>query len=173
MDCSPPGSSVHGILQSRILEWVAMSSSRGSSQPKDQTQVSCIAGRFFTTEPPGKPRPTPRMALFSFWKFLPVCSIDASDSTCLKLMAYFCPFSFLDHGYAYCILYFSKKHYFLYQNLKTGIVPFLDFSFFLSFTCMYYFLLSLKYLLKSSFFSDFIDCAIVQTDVFYLLQWLS
>ena len=48
MDCSPPGSSIHGILQARILEWVAMSSSRRSSQPRDQTQVSCIAGRFFT-----------------------------------------------------------------------------------------------------------------------------
>jgi len=47
-DCSPPGSSVHEILQARILEWVAMSSSRGSSQPRDQTQVSHIAGRFFT-----------------------------------------------------------------------------------------------------------------------------
>ena len=47
-DCSPPGSSVHGILQPRILEWVAISSSRGSSWPRDQTQVSCIAGRFFT-----------------------------------------------------------------------------------------------------------------------------
>ena len=42
------GSSVHGILQGRILEWVAVPSSRGSSQPRDQTQVSCIAGRFFT-----------------------------------------------------------------------------------------------------------------------------
>ena len=42
MDCSPPGSSVHGILQSRILEWVAMPSSRGSSQPRGQTQVSCM-----------------------------------------------------------------------------------------------------------------------------------
>ena len=48
MDCSLPGSFVHGILQSRILEWVAMSSSRGSSWPRDQTWVSCIAGRFFT-----------------------------------------------------------------------------------------------------------------------------
>ena len=54
MDCSPPGSSVHGILQARILEWVAISSSRESSQPRDRTQVSCIAGRFFTTEPLGK-----------------------------------------------------------------------------------------------------------------------
>ena len=44
MDYSPPGFPVHGILQARILEWVAISSSRGSSQPRDQTQVSCIAG---------------------------------------------------------------------------------------------------------------------------------
>ena len=47
MDCSPPGSSVHGIYQARILECVAMPSSRGSSWPRNQTQVSCIAGRFF------------------------------------------------------------------------------------------------------------------------------
>ena len=40
MDCSPPGSSVHEILQARILEWVAVSFSRGSSRPRDQTQVS-------------------------------------------------------------------------------------------------------------------------------------
>ena len=42
MDCSPPSSSVHGILQARILEWVAMPCSRGSSQPKDQTHISYI-----------------------------------------------------------------------------------------------------------------------------------
>ena len=47
MDCSPPGSSVHGIFQARILEWVAISFSRGSSQSRDWTQVSCIAGRCF------------------------------------------------------------------------------------------------------------------------------
>ena len=45
MDCSLPGSSVHGILQARIIEWVAASSSRESSQPRDQTWVSCIATR--------------------------------------------------------------------------------------------------------------------------------
>ena len=58
MDCGPPGSCVHGISQARILEWVAISFSTGSSQPTDQTHVSCVsctAGRFFTTEPPGKP----------------------------------------------------------------------------------------------------------------------
>ena len=51
MDCNPPGSSVHDISQARILEWVAISFSRGSSQPRDLTCISCIAGRFFTTEP--------------------------------------------------------------------------------------------------------------------------
>ena len=48
MDCSPPGSSVHGILQARILEWVTIFFSRGSSWSKDWTRVSCTAGRFFT-----------------------------------------------------------------------------------------------------------------------------
>ena len=48
IDCSPPGSSVHGILQARILEWVAISFSRGSSQPRDRTRLSHIAGRLFT-----------------------------------------------------------------------------------------------------------------------------
>ena len=48
VDCSPPGSSVHEILQARILEWVAIPFSKGSFQPRDWTQVSYIAGRFFT-----------------------------------------------------------------------------------------------------------------------------
>ena len=47
MDCSPPGSSVHGLTQARILEWVVRPSSRGSSQSRDRTQVSYTAGRFF------------------------------------------------------------------------------------------------------------------------------
>ena len=47
-DCSPPGSSVHGIFQARVLQWVTISSSRGSSRPRDWTQVSHIAGRRFT-----------------------------------------------------------------------------------------------------------------------------
>ena len=51
MDCSPPGSFIHGILQARILEWVAMPFSRGSSRPRDWTQVSCIAGNSLISEP--------------------------------------------------------------------------------------------------------------------------
>ena len=47
--CDPMNYAVHGILQARIPEWGAFPFSRGSSQPRDQTQVSCIAGRFFTT----------------------------------------------------------------------------------------------------------------------------
>ena len=65
---SLPGSSVHGILQARILEWVAMPSSRGSSQPRDWTWISCIAGRFFimwaTREVPSHPPQRKR-----WWKF--------------------------------------------------------------------------------------------------------
>ena len=48
MDCSPSGSSVHGVFQARTLEWFAISFSRETSQPRDRTQVSCTAGRFFT-----------------------------------------------------------------------------------------------------------------------------
>ena len=59
MDCSPPGSSIHGIFQARILEWGAISFSRGSSWPRDWTWVSCVScttGRFFTTVSPRKPK---------------------------------------------------------------------------------------------------------------------
>ena len=58
MDCSPPGSSVHGILQARIMEWIARPSSRESSRPRDWTLVSyfsCIGGMFFSPAHHGKP----------------------------------------------------------------------------------------------------------------------
>ena len=56
MDCSPPDSSNHGILQVRILEWVVILFSRGSFHPRDWTHISCTAGRFFLlSEPTGKP----------------------------------------------------------------------------------------------------------------------
>ena len=65
-DCSPPGSSVYGIFPARILEWVAMPSSKTSSWPKNRIHVSCIAGRFFTSEPTGKPN----WSLFSTCKLV-------------------------------------------------------------------------------------------------------
>ena len=74
IDCSPPGSSVHGILQARILEWVAIPFSRGSYQPRNWTQVSYTAGRFFTLWPtkqaPLYHLPTPKLATHSI-NYLP------------------------------------------------------------------------------------------------------
>ena len=55
MDCRPPGSSVHGISQARIVGWVAISSGKGSSQPREWTHVFCTAGSFSATEPPKQP----------------------------------------------------------------------------------------------------------------------
>ena len=67
MDYSLPGSSVHGILQARILEWVAMHSSRGSSQTRDGTPVSYVAGRFLLLSHLGSPmmRLAPSIVFFS------------------------------------------------------------------------------------------------------------
>ena len=66
MDCILPGSSVHGILQARILEWGSISFSRGSSPPRDGTSVSCVCG-FFTTESHGKPRVRHMLTLILPW----------------------------------------------------------------------------------------------------------
>ena len=55
MDCSPPGSPIHGMLQARILDWVAMPSSRGSSKPQIEPASPALAGRFFTMEPSASP----------------------------------------------------------------------------------------------------------------------
>ena len=70
MDCSRLGSSVHGISQARTLEWVTLSFSRGSFQPKDQICIFCMAGGFFIAEPPGKPKE--EMKLNSRGRLLPV-----------------------------------------------------------------------------------------------------
>ena len=64
MDCSPPGSSVHGMSQAKILEWVAISFSRVSPPIRDQTLVSCTGRGFFTTKPILKPQlPSPALSL--------------------------------------------------------------------------------------------------------------
>ena len=71
MDCSPSGSSVHGISQARILEWVPISSSRGTSRPADQTHtsyISCLAGIFFTTELPEQPCIINRSGPITSWE---------------------------------------------------------------------------------------------------------
>ena len=70
VDCSPPGFSIHRISQARILEWVVISFSRVSSQSRDRTHVSCIAGEFLTTELPGKPN--------QIWSFFIIDSLDGN-----------------------------------------------------------------------------------------------
>ena len=86
MHCSPPGSSVHGILQAGILEWVAMPSSRGSSQPSDQTLVSCIACRFFTSEPPRKPRISVSLVIYGERKSVLASAIEATHKYATVLL---------------------------------------------------------------------------------------
>ena len=76
MDCSLLGASVHGILQARILVWVAISFSRGSSQPRNQTQASCIAGRFFTD---WATRETQRKHNLLNWEEVPVTHLKYSE----------------------------------------------------------------------------------------------
>ena len=69
MDCNPPGSSVHGIFQARIQEWVAISFSRGSSWPREWNHSSCLASGFFTTELLGEPKITVLSDLKCFFFF--------------------------------------------------------------------------------------------------------
>ena len=71
VDCSLPGPSVYGISQARILEWVAISFSRGSSWPRDQTRVSHFAGRLLS-EPPGSPG-----SVVAFFKCISIISIHS------------------------------------------------------------------------------------------------
>ena len=97
MDCSLPGSPVHGILQARILEWLAMLSFRGSSQPRYQTHISCLlhwqTGSLPLT-PPGKPSstlmaffPTPRVAMSLAKTFLFPVSLEARISISRSLIS--------------------------------------------------------------------------------------
>ena len=72
-DCSPPGSSVHRILQASILEWIAILFSRGSSQPRDWTPVSCTASRFFTVWATGKFWATKKVKIFRSGLKTPCC----------------------------------------------------------------------------------------------------
>ena len=81
MDYTLPGSSVHWILQARILEWVAMPSSRGSSQSReDWTLVSCIEGRSFTAEPSRKP-----LHVSMAWYIICYAAAAKSLQSCLTL----------------------------------------------------------------------------------------
>ena len=112
VDCSPPGSSVHGILHGRILEWVAMPSSKESSPPKDPiwvSYISCIADRFFTAESLGKSSYLP-------WVWTRKLSINCSIATynyILNQVFSICaimPLSFSEERKWLCATYHQTKN---------------------------------------------------------------
>ena len=86
MDCSLPGSSVHGIFKARVLEWVAISFSRGSSQPRDQTWVSQVVGRrFYCLSHQG----TEWLIECFFFKWFLVICVCSLEKCLFKSFAYF------------------------------------------------------------------------------------
>ena len=82
MDCSPPGSSLHGILQARVLEWVAIAFSKGSSRPREGTQGSRVAGGCFTL---CTTREAPlRLSIWQICQFL-TYQVKIQNSSCTKM----------------------------------------------------------------------------------------
>ena len=89
LDYTQPSSPVDGIYQARILKWVATSFSKGSSWPRDQALVSCIAGGFFITAPPGKPISMNSILIFSVGQapspgVILVFSLSLTHISCLE-----------------------------------------------------------------------------------------
>ena len=88
MDCSPPGSSIRGILQARTLEWVDISSARGSSWPRDPTRVSCVSWVAGAT-PGSLPTPTPALAIwYQIWAQVLSSWMNSVSFTSLSLTAH-------------------------------------------------------------------------------------
>ena len=136
IDCNPPGASVYGVSQARILEWVATSSFRGSSRPRDRTRMSsAMAGRFFflPLAPAGKPTFAPEMPrkkrdpfsqhfffkfksfqlgctrhFYDVFKISPLCSETLAD-TCLLLLT------------SVSVLFISEDAYTLLLGLVNGL----------------------------------------------------
>ena len=105
VDRSPPGSSVHGILQARILEWVAISFSMGSSTPRDQMHISSLAGRFLNTEPPGRVR----LIMLNIVAMLLFTDLFILTSSQISRFRTALPF-FMAKNYSTIILYYFGKH---------------------------------------------------------------
>ena len=125
-DCSLSGFSVHGIIQARELEWAAISFSRGSSWPEDQTRVSCTAGRFLPTEPLGKPPHTWLPRYQHLHQSVTFVSADEPSGTYhnhsesiaqhIMVLSWCCPFHKL--GQMYQHVYIMIKYFALPQALS-------------------------------------------------------
>ena len=107
-DCSPQSSSVHGILQARILEWIVIPFSKGSSWPRDQTQVSCIAGRFFTIWATREAQFEGNLAFISPFFFFP------ASPPSWTLITFMFDHLLLSHKSQRLCLSFSKSFFLLY-----------------------------------------------------------
>ena len=135
MDCSPPGSSVHGISQARILEWVAVAFSRGSSRPRDRTHVSCIGRWFFYCRAATRPLyKTKTQSLSDQLEVTPLRSFPTAD-----LMGFppgrVVSCSTVTRGWRYLLFYFYLFHlifiiYFLQLFLGFAFSSFLNLFFF-------------------------------------------
>ena len=86
IDCNPPGSSVHGILQARMLEGEAVPFSRGSSQPKDQTRVFCTAADSLLSKPPGKFKNTGLSSIFLLQQIFPTQELNWGLLNCRRIL---------------------------------------------------------------------------------------
>ena len=107
MDCSLPGFSGHGILQARVLEWVAISFSRGSSWPRDPTWVSRIAGRRFTHWATREALRDPKLS----WTFLVTCSKEVLGGTCTCVLVCELMLRSSDTWYTRCMMYSLMQVY--------------------------------------------------------------
>ena len=125
----PPGSSVHGILQARILEWVAISFSRGSFQPKNQTQVSHIACRHFKLWATKEARINELSLKYAFKVGIQIQSVEPSSQhtiimgLCHKTLNFFCLLVGFIHFILFFIPYISLLHLLhrkLFYNIEYG-----------------------------------------------------
>ena len=108
----PPGSSVHGVLQARTLEWVAMPFSRGSFQPRDRTQVSRIAGGFFTAWATRK-----HMLRESVIDTAPtVTSLCSSCLACKISLTWYLSFSFVKKLGLHCKVWVKREWFHSHQD---------------------------------------------------------
>ena len=121
VDCSPPGSSVHGIFHSRILQWVAIPSSREASRPRDRTSVSCTVGRFFTAELPGKPK-HPETCLTVTSPVLAEESMPGTSQNLLLLPAH-CPVRFPDSSAVVWRMGSKERVFKSHLGQKTPLAP--------------------------------------------------
>ena len=118
MDCSLPGSSVRGILQARIVDWVASPFSWRSSQSRDWTQVSCIADRFLLFEPPGKPT----NIFYSMIYYYCTHTYTHIERKSFQ-KKYFLPSLFVMHS---IIFYYIQLYYILLCSLFVAITQFIS-----------------------------------------------